>query len=442
MQELFIEAFGAPITSFSAGNILLGGSGSDIIEGRGGNDLIDGDRWLNVRVQVTGNANVTSVLSLQELIPRMISGEINPSQLTIVREILDDDDGLDTAVFGGALGNYTVTTVGAVTTVTDNVGTEGTDTLLNIERLQFADQTVVLSGTNALPVGLVTIHDANTNAVDNTPAVGQLLRASVDGVTDADIDGGGTLSGRPVSFVWQFEAVPGSGIFQDIVTQGGDGPATAGRGTFRVTADLDGLAIRVKAIYQDDEGVMETAVSTPTAEVEGLVVPTPPAVIPEESPTVPINGGVHLIRADLQFILDQIKFSERHAAGESLLDILPNSRGAFGLRTVDGSLNNLVPGQEEFGAADNPFPTLLGQFFRNENDEPGGFNGVTNTNYATSGPDANVVDSDPRIISNLIVDQTITNPSAVQAFLDAGLGTQAVDPVTGALLFNAEQATS
>ena len=33
-----------------------------------------------------------------------------------------------------------------------------------------------------------------------------------------------------------------------------------------------------------------------------------------------------------------------------------------------------------------------------------------------------VADADPRIISNLIVDQTITNPVAVQAFVDAGLG--------------------
>ena len=42
-----------PSTSFSSGNIILGGDGSDIIEGRGGDDLIDGDRWLNVRIACT-----------------------------------------------------------------------------------------------------------------------------------------------------------------------------------------------------------------------------------------------------------------------------------------------------------------------------------------------------------------------------------------------------
>ena len=37
------ELLGAGVTSFGAGNIILGGDGSDIIEGRGGNDIIDGD---------------------------------------------------------------------------------------------------------------------------------------------------------------------------------------------------------------------------------------------------------------------------------------------------------------------------------------------------------------------------------------------------------------
>ena len=48
-----LQAFlGAGVTSFSAGNIILGGGGSDFLEGRGGNDLIDGDAWLNVQIGV------------------------------------------------------------------------------------------------------------------------------------------------------------------------------------------------------------------------------------------------------------------------------------------------------------------------------------------------------------------------------------------------------
>ena len=49
------EFVGVGVTSFGAGNIILGGEGSDIIEGRGGDDLIDGNNWLNVRISVRAN---------------------------------------------------------------------------------------------------------------------------------------------------------------------------------------------------------------------------------------------------------------------------------------------------------------------------------------------------------------------------------------------------
>ena len=48
--------------------------------------------------------------------------------------------------------------------------------------------------------------------------------------------------------------------------------------------------------------------------------------------------------SDLDFILEQIKIAERHAAGEDLADILPNLNERLGLRTVDGSFNSLIPG--------------------------------------------------------------------------------------------------
>ena len=90
------EFLGAGVTSFDAGNIILGGNGSDIIEGRGGNDLIDGDRWLNVRISVRANPDgtgpeIASYDSMIPLIPLMMDGTYNPGQLQIVREILPGD---------------------------------------------------------------------------------------------------------------------------------------------------------------------------------------------------------------------------------------------------------------------------------------------------------------------------------------------------------------
>ena len=43
---------GRGVTAFSAGEIILGGDGSDTIMGRGGDDIIDGDKWLNVQIGV------------------------------------------------------------------------------------------------------------------------------------------------------------------------------------------------------------------------------------------------------------------------------------------------------------------------------------------------------------------------------------------------------
>ncbi|WP_036504552.1 hypothetical protein, partial [Nitrosococcus oceani] len=92
-------------TSFSSGNILIGGGGSDSIEGRGGDDIIDGDAWLNVRISVRTDPNnpATQVASFPNMTPAlrtaMQNGTYSPDQLVIVREILSNSTGVDTAVY-------------------------------------------------------------------------------------------------------------------------------------------------------------------------------------------------------------------------------------------------------------------------------------------------------------------------------------------------------
>ncbi|WP_223544079.1 peroxidase family protein [Pseudomonas sp. A-B-19] len=404
---------------FGAGNILLGGDSSDIIEGRGGDDLIDGDMWLNVRISVRQNLDgtgpeIATFDSMKPMIPFMLDGTFNPGQLVIVREVLTAAPAFDTALFTGNLLDYTVTTVGGVTTVADNVvGRDGTDRLTNVERLQFNDQSLTLPGGVGLnndPVGLLTILDAASNTPDTTPTTGQLLRVSAADVTDADnVATGGAIAG-PIAFFWQFEAIPGSGVFQDIIrlVDGGAASQRMSGPTFTVTPDLAGLELRVRAVFKDENGVLETAFSAPTAAVVAGVAPPPAAPLPAETPVA--STGVHYIRADLQFILDQIQIAERNAAGEDLLSMLPNARVGMGLRTVDGSFNNLVTAQNEFGAADTIFPRLVPAQF--DTAEAG-------TTYAqTSGL---VTDSQPRTISNLVADNTATNPAAVAATFDPGL---------------------
>ncbi|MFP8881579.1 MAG: heme peroxidase, partial [Myxococcota bacterium] len=123
----------------------------------------------------------------------------------------------------------------------------------------------------------------------------------------------------------------------------------------------------------------------------------------------------------MNFILKQIKFSERHADGEELLDILPNASLPWGLRTVDGSFNNLTPDQTGFGQADLEFLSIVEPEYPNaqtltapmaDNDVPG-----AKTSYVR-GDGRTVQDSTPRLISNLIVNQSTMNPAAVQAAAD------------------------
>ena len=131
-------------------------------------------------------------------------------------------------------------------------------------------------------------------------------------------------------------------------------------------------------------------------------------------------GAVTPNGADLEFILEQIRRSEAHANGGELLGTGPNQIPSpllpYGLRTVNGRFNNLIPGQEDFGAADRIFPRLVAPLFRpgepGDIDGPGGAPPSSQGYAATSGF---VFDSQPRTISNLIVDQGTSNPSAVAA---------------------------
>src|SRR5215510_9544669 len=440
------DFLGNGVTSFGAGNIILGGDGSDIITGNDGDDLIDGDKWLNVRISVRQNTDgtgpeIATFDSMKDLVPFMRDGVYNPGQLVAVREILPGQGGFDTAQYNGPLANYliTVNDGGTPLDFSDDIVTvqdvsakplDGTDRLTHIERLQFSDQAVVLvPGLNNEPVGQLAILDGVTGTPDDTPTEGQLLRVSIAGVTDAD-NPGGTITNA--TYVWQVELNPGTGVFSDIVLKPGRigvGFPSADGATFTVdpALGLAGLALRVRATYEDAHGVTEQAFSAPTAPVVAVPVAAPTLPTFVDHTQVSAGPGVHFIRSDLDFILDQIHVAERHAAGEDLVTILPNVRVPFGLRTVDGSFNNLinvdVPDQTHFGAADTVFPRLTEPIFRPAEGVPAGFFGpgspaIPSSSYAQT--NGFVFDSQPRTISNLIVDQTANNPAAYATAYDPG----------------------
>ena len=149
----------------------------------------------------------------------------------------------------------------------------------------------------------------------------------------------------------------------------------------------------------------------------GLVAPSSVAAL------APVGQGFTVTDSDLAFILDQIKIAEHHSLTATPADPcagllgtgpnqVPSPLIALGLRTIDGSCNNLQPGQAQFGAADQVFPRLTTPEFRAAEDASA-FGGPVSSSYTqTSG---SVADTQPRTVSNLIVDQTSTNPAAIAA---------------------------
>src|SRR5262249_56202524 len=126
-------------------------------------------------------------------VPLMLNGTYHVGQLKMVREILNTGTpGFDTAVFSGNFADYSILPfdndgdgTDETLVVTDNVGTDGTDRVMHVERLQFADRAVLVSdlsnappAPNAAPTGVLTISDT-------TPAEGQALTVSIAAVHDA-----------------------------------------------------------------------------------------------------------------------------------------------------------------------------------------------------------------------------------------------------------------
>lgn len=188
-------------------------------------------------------------------------------------------------------------------------------------------------------------------------------------------------------------------------------------------------------------GTRLAALATGSAVLfSGVVLPGQPGLA-----APPPGQDFNVTTGDLEFIMKQIDISEAHAEDTIIED--ENSSplcgtGAsfstaeqthydadgdpcvgsptlpFGLRTVDGRWNNLMPDQDGYGASGESFPRLLPADFKDADPipsggAPGGAPGTPTTYKSTNGEF--VYDAQPRTISNLIVDATIDNPAAVAA---------------------------
>jgi serralysin len=142
--------FADTITGNAADNALSGGAGDDKLYGLDGNDILTG-----------GPGN----------------------------DFLDGGNGIDTAVYSGPAAAYTVTTVGGTTTVADgDPARDGTDTLVNVERLAFADTRVALDldGHAGIAARLVGAFDG-ASSVHDPAAIGAALQLLDSGMAIDDV---------------------------------------------------------------------------------------------------------------------------------------------------------------------------------------------------------------------------------------------------------------
>ena len=238
------DLLGAGVTSFGAGNIILGGAGNDTITGRGGDDIIDGDQWLDV--QIAGGPG-GPVNSMNDLRVGLLNGTVNPANLTIVRTIKNGfvAGNVDTAAFTGLRAEYRITHgVGGRLIVTDLVaGRDGVDTLLNMEQLQFADATIA-TPPNTPVTGAPTISDTS-------PTRGLAVTANLSAIADPS-----GFNPANATFQWQ---VLLNGVWTAI--------AGAVAASFTPAAAQVNQQIRVSVSFNDNAGSFETVVSDPTIVV-------------------------------------------------------------------------------------------------------------------------------------------------------------------------------
>eukprot|EP01034_Spumella_vulgaris_P030114 gene30114-37276_t len=201
IRNVLTGAGGSSVTLNDAGNVMKGGSGADLVRVGAGDDTIntgDGEDTVvfsglfasysimrtaeEVRIAGQGLDVLSGVELLQfadmrvnvaDLALRGPSGGTSGNDMLQAapgNEFVDGGAGLDTLVYGGARGSYTVRASGKGYTVTDGGGS--VDVLTGVERVKFSDGAVALDvGVDGAAGEVFRLFRA---ALDRAPASGGL----------------------------------------------------------------------------------------------------------------------------------------------------------------------------------------------------------------------------------------------------------------------------
>ncbi|MCB5174238.1 cadherin-like domain-containing protein [Microvirga sp. SM9] len=238
-----------PFFFFGGNDVLNGNGGDDLLDGAGGNDVLNGG---------TGN------------------------------DVLVGGGGTDAAVFSGPVGNYSFALNGTNLVVTDNVGTDGTDTLSGIEDLRFGAQELsLIQGTNG-----------NNNQLIGSAGADLVLGFDGNDNIDAGLGNDVILAGNGNDTInWDANAF-GATDGRDII-DGGAGEDTfdidgrAGAETFRVytraaavAAGMTGLAENTEIVITRN-GTNNASIVAELDNIEEIMIGTRSVAVPGG----PAGGG-------------------------------------------------------------------------------------------------------------------------------------------------------
>jgi Ca2+-binding RTX toxin-like protein len=162
------------ISSLSGNDSISGGSYSDYLQGFDGNDTLTGNG---------GSDTLEGGLGSDTLYGGDVLGTETP----------EGDDGIDFAHFTGNYANYSISSdivsipeLTPVYMVTDNFGSDGADTLFQVERLEFADAKIALDiFGNAGKV--YRLYDAAFNRTPDKPGLAYWIWQADEGASFIEI---------------------------------------------------------------------------------------------------------------------------------------------------------------------------------------------------------------------------------------------------------------